>query len=147
MALQGAATHTGQDVDYGRKFFSLDEANRAIVYVERVVNDITLSYRMVVDLRQQIEDPENDHRLPALESQYEQAMDRLTSLVDELSQVGVELKDFDKGQIDFPALHQDGHEIYYCWQRGEDTVRHWHEIDEGYGCRRTVDQPAHEQAA
>jgi len=147
MALQGAPTHTDGHVGHGRKFFTLDEANRAVVYVGRVVSDITLSYRMVVDLRQQIEDPENDHRLDALESQYEQAMDRLTSLVDELSQVGVELKDFDKGQIDFPALHQDGHEIYYCWQRGEEAVVHWHEIDEGYDCRRAVDQPAHEQAA
>jgi len=147
MALQDAPTHPEEHVDTSRKFFSLDEANRAVVYVSRVVSDITLSYRMVVDLRQQIEDPENDHRMEALESQYEQAMDRLTDLVDELSTVGVELKDFDKGQIDFPALHRDGHEIYYCWQRGEDGVTHWHEIDEGYAGRRAVGELIRDQAA
>jgi len=150
MALPETATRTEQIVADGRKRFTLDEANRAVIYVGRVVSDITLSYRMVVDLRQQIEDPENDHRMDALEAQYEQAMDRLTTLVDELSTVGVELKDFDNGQVDFPALHTDGREIYYCWQRGEDAVLHWHEIDEGFAGRQPVEDlacEARDQAA
>ena len=57
-------------------------------------------------------------------------MDHLSDLFDELHQVGVELKDFEKGLLDFPAVHE-GREICLCWHRGEQCVGAWHELDAG----------------
>jgi hypothetical protein len=64
-------------------------------------------------------------------------MDHLSELVDELRVVGVELKDFEKGLVDFPAVHE-GREVFLCWHWGEDKVQTWHEIDAGYAGRQDV---------
>ena len=146
MALQDAPTETDAFAANGKKFFTVDQADASLVYLRRVVSDIRLAYGIVVDLRRQIEDPANDHRVHALEAEYEDAMDRLTELVDELSRVGVELKDFERGQVDFPAL-LDGREVYLCWQSGEDAVTSWHEIDEGYAGRHDLSTFVSGQAA
>ena len=120
----------------GRKYFSIDEANRAIPYVSRIIDDITDVYADVVALRKRIESPVNDDSSD-LEPRYEAAMDRLSELVDELHQVGVELKDFEMGLIDFPAIH-DEREVFLCWRRGEAAVEYWHEVDTGYSERQSA---------
>jgi hypothetical protein len=119
----------------GRKYFSLDEANRALPYVSRIIEDIAAVYADVVDLRKRIEMPALEEHVETMEKQYERAMDRLSELVDELHVVGVELKDFEKGLIDFPAWHED-REVCLCWMRGEAKVEHWHEPDVGFAGRQ-----------
>jgi hypothetical protein len=121
----------------GKKYFSIDEANRSLSYVSRVVEDLTGCYGRVVDFRRRIESPTGRENREHLEAEYETEMDRLSELVDELQHVGVELKDFEKGLLDFPALH-DGREIYLCWHRGEKKVCTWHEVDAGYAGRQDV---------
>jgi len=121
----------------GRKYFGLAEANRALTFVARVVNDISLSYREAMDIRRRLEHPNPDDVPDALRAQYERAMDRLNELVDELKLVGVELKDFDSGLIDFPAIHE-GREIHLCWKRGEKQILAWHEVEAGFSGRQDV---------
>ena len=121
----------------GKKYFNSEEANEALPYVSRVVGDITSYYRLAVQIRQQIERPGVDDDTEQLRVEYESVMDRLNALVDELQQVGVELKDFERGLIDFPCVHE-GREICLCWHLGEDVVGAWHEIDAGYAGRQDV---------
>ncbi len=121
-----------------RKQFTVAEANRSLPYVARVVDDVMSVYKRIVDLRRGLEDIGAGDESLELERDYERSMDRLGELVDELHMVGVELKDFEKGLIDFPAEH-NGREILLCWQQGEQAVTHWHEIDAGFGGRQTVE--------
>ncbi len=41
------------------------------------------------------------------------------------------------GLVDFPSTF-NGRWVYLCWQRGEDRVGFWHEIDGGYGGRHEI---------
>jgi len=55
----------------------------------------------------------------------------------EIARMGGVTKDLTLGLVDF--LHvRDGHEVNLCWKFGEDAVRHWHGLDEGYGSRRRL---------
>lgn len=121
----------------GKKYFTVAEANRALLYVSRIVDDLTSQYRQAVSIRQRLERPVGDDDAEELRDRYEQTMSQLNSLIDELQAVGVELKDFEKGLLDFPALHE-GREIYLCWHRGEDRIHCWHEIDAGFAGRKDV---------
>ena len=121
----------------GKKYFSVEEANRALPYVSRIVSDVTVVYGRIVEIRRQLE---SQHPVPGaaeLERAYDDAMDRLSNLIDELHEVGVELKDFEKGLVDFPAIHDD-REVLLCWKRGEEAITHWHEIDAGFAGRHPV---------
>lgn len=55
----------------------------------------------------------------------------------ELQQLGVVLRDLDRGLLDFPSL-RDGREVYLCWEEGEDAIRFWHEPDAGFAGRRPL---------
>ena len=120
----------------GKKYFSLSEANRALVYVQPITEQMCASYGQVMAVRRHLEQCAV-HEKEAMEVDLERIMDQLTELVDELNYVGVEIKDFEKGLIDFPAVHE-GREIYLCWHLGESAVETWHEIDAGYTGRQDV---------
>jgi len=124
-------------IDESKKYFTLDEASRALPYVQRVVHDICQSYRQAVSLQQKMEFPLPDQDTQRLRDEYETIMARLNELVDELTLVGAELKDYDKGLVDFPAVHE-GREVLLCWKMGEEAIDHWHEVDAGYSGRQPV---------
>ncbi len=121
----------------GKKYFTIDEANRALPYVARVTDDIAAHYQTVIKLRRRVERPRKGDDTDALQREYDQAMDRLSTLIDELQQVGVELKDFELGLVDFPAVHED-REVCLCWKRGEPEIVAWHEVDGGFAGRQDV---------
>ena len=125
-------------IDQSKKYFSLDEANRALPFVRRVVTDICEAYRRAVGLQHKMEFPLPDQDTDQLRDEYETLMSRLNDLVDELTLVGVELKDYDKGLVDFPAIHE-GREVQLCWMLDESTISAWHEVDAGFANRRSID--------
>ncbi len=55
-----------------------------------------------------------------------------------LDELGVSVKDFDLGLLDFPAVRQ-GEEVELCWHAGEKRVEFWHRIGEGYAGRKPID--------
>lgn len=96
--------------------FTITRANQSLVYVSRVVDDVVQQYRDVLDLRESL-DRLRGKAQPELDRDYEKAMDRLGELVEELHAVGVELKDFERGEIEFPA-EVDGDEVMLHWEPG-----------------------------
>ena len=138
MALEETSVSSVADPQVGKKYFSVAEANRALPYITRVIDDVISVYDNIVTLRRKLERyPDTIESIDA-ERDYERSMDRLSSLVDELNDVGVELKDFEKGLVDFPALYDD-REVLLCWRKGEHQVDHWHEVDAGVAGRHPVD--------
>ena len=62
----------------------------------------------------------------------------LTSQTSELEVLGVQLKDFDRGLVDFPSL-RDGRVVLLCWQIGEgDEVEWWHDVEDGFAGRTPI---------
>jgi len=49
----------------------------------------------------------------------------------------IQIKDLERGLVDFPAFHE-GREVYLCWERGEDDIEFWHELDSGYAGRERL---------
>lgn len=49
----------------------------------------------------------------------------------------IELKDPERGLVDFPAI-REGREVFLCWESGESDIEHWHELDAGYAGREPL---------
>lgn len=62
------------------------------------------------------------------------AIHTLNARLQRLVELGVQLKDVEKGLVDFPAW-RDEREVFLCWHLGEDEVRFWHDLDSGYAGR------------
>ena len=120
-----------------RKYFTVEQANAALGYVSRIVSDLCAAYRDALAVQRRMEFPMPDEQADPLHADYDRTIERLNSYVDELREVGVELKDYEMGLIDFPSVHQ-GREVYLCWKLGEKEIVAWHEVDAGFSGRRDV---------
>ena len=55
----------------------------------------------------------------------------------EFQKRAIQVKDLNRGLIDFPAI-VGGREVFLCWEQGEDDIEFWHEIDGGYAGRERL---------
>jgi hypothetical protein len=62
---------------------------------------------------------------------------RLTELMEQVNDLGCEIKGIDEGLIDFPA-ERDGQPVYLCWRLGEDVIAFFHGIDSGFAGRQPL---------
>jgi len=58
-------------------------------------------------------------------------------VIDEIAAHGAQVKDIDEGLIDFPALSR-GEPVLLCWKLGEDEIRYWHTVEDGFAGRREL---------
>src|SRR5688572_765901 len=55
-----------------------------------------------------------------------------------LEELGVQVKDLERGLIDFPTQYH-GEEVLLCWMFGEERIAHWHGLTEGFQGRKEID--------
>jgi hypothetical protein len=59
--------------------------------------------------------------------------------IQEIDSIGVQVKDLDKGLLDFP--YQVGEQIVLlCWQLGEAKIDYWHTVEAGFQGRQPLDE-------
>ena len=135
-----ATTKTKTKTTVTRRTFCVEEANRALPFLSRVVSDIVDLHEQIVLCRRTMERIEmglHGGEPAVYEAEYRRSMNRLRELVRELDLVGVDLLDFERGLISFPTLH-DGREAALSWQLGEEEVEYWHEPEAGLEARESI---------
>lgn len=62
-------------------------------------------------------------------------------LLTELDRVGIVVRDWRRGLVDFPTLLENGEEVFFCYELADgDRIQYYHGLDEGYAGRRPIDQ-------
>lgn len=121
-----------------KRRFTLEQANRALPLVSRIVADIVRVHKSAAHVQGQLERLQGQSpKRTELEKELEGASERLQALVEELSGVGCQIKDFQSGLVDFVGRHQ-GRDVYLCWKLGEARIDYWHELDAGFAGRQSV---------
>jgi hypothetical protein len=59
--------------------------------------------------------------------------------VTEINSIGVQVKDLDAGQLDFPC-RVDDKVVLLCWRVGEPCIEHWHTVETGLEGRQPLDE-------
>ncbi len=129
-----------------KKYFTVQEANKALPLVKAIVSDIVRQNRTVTELQQRLSAVVSEHRRPSSDpyteelahsqAELESEQTKLEGYIDELTKLGVELKG-DDGLCDFYSV-MDGREVYLCWRLGEPEVSHWHELSAGIAGRQPL---------
>ncbi|CAN5516994.1 MAG: DUF2203 domain-containing protein [Pyrinomonadaceae bacterium] len=71
-------------------------------------------------------------------SNYVKALYEIGKMTTALNDLGVQLKDYSKGLIDFPCM-REGRVVLLCWQLGEgEKIKWWHELETGFGGRQLL---------
>lgn len=121
------------------KIFSLEEANALLPKVQDITKRIQRSHRQVFSYQSEAKLAAEAAELGGggieYGTDYAALLVRLTSLVSDLEALGVQLKDFGRGLVDFPSL-REGRVVLLCWQLGEgDKIEWWHDVEAGFGGR------------
>lgn len=126
------------------RLFTLEQANRMLPLIRRIVEDIVQDYarwREQVGVLEVVAAGRRGDSRPNEAEKVEQDAQRLAAdierYVTELRGLGVDFKGFDQGLVDFPA-ELDGRVVYLCWKLGEDSVEYWHGVDAGYAGRQKL---------
>lgn len=125
-----------------RRRFSIDEANRAITLVRRIVSDIVREYgklRQLHGMCRACEAEGETAKADEFRGQYALITDRLSGLREELEEIGCELKDYASGLVDFPAT-LNGRDVLLCWTLGEEQISFWHDVEGGAANRRPISE-------
>lgn len=59
-------------------------------------------------------------------------------LIEEFQSREIEIKDLDRGLVDFPAFI-GGKEVFLCWEKDEEDIEFWHDLSSGYSGREPID--------
>jgi hypothetical protein len=120
-----------------KKRFTLALANKTLPLVRRIVSDIVAAHDHALEVQAQVERQRDGKEQASAQSELDVTLDRLQDLVDELIDIGCELKDYQTGLIDFIGRHQ-GRDVYLCWKLGEEKIGYWHELNAGFAGRKPV---------
>jgi hypothetical protein len=121
------------------KLFTVQEANELLPSVREILKRIQRSRRRLTSFGKEAklaaEGAEHGGGGMKDGPLYASLLTSLTLEIAELEALGVQLKDFDRGLIDFPSL-REGRVVLLCWQLGEgDELEWWHDLEAGFAGR------------
>ena len=124
------------------KLFTVSDANALLPTVRGIVGRIRAAHARVTAAGE-------DARLAASAaaeggggmrggSAYVAALVRLAEEAGRLEALGVQLKDYERGLVDFPSM-REGRVVLLCWQLGEgDRIEWWHDLEAGFAGRQPL---------
>jgi hypothetical protein len=124
------------------KLFTVEDANALLPTVREIVRKVQRAYARVSASQESA-------RLAAVGatrggggmeggSAYVLALTALAESSGQLETLGVQIKDYARGLIDFPAM-REGRVVLLCWQMGEgDELEWWHDLEAGFAGRQPL---------
>ncbi|MBA2703483.1 MAG: DUF2203 domain-containing protein [Blastocatellia bacterium] len=121
------------------KLFTVEEANALLPSVRQLLKRLQRFRRNLsaykAEVRQAAEQAEQGGGGIPGGLLYARLLTNFAGEMSNLETMGVQLKDFERGLVDFPSL-RDGRVVLLCWQLDEgDELEWWHDMDAGFGGR------------
>ena len=137
------------DVPLPTRLFSLREANALLGTLKEEFTRARQLRDELMGIQQKLQeagsgidgpdvvvDPSAPAPVQRLQSRAVRIIEKLREILNEVAELGVEVKAAD-GLVDFRSkLH--GRTVYLCWKYGEERVGYFHELDTGFAGRRPL---------
>lgn len=121
--------------------FTRSEASSLLPRLRPILEELREEWGRVRALNPEIQKARDKAMLDGFSPQgveYVETVSHLLLLMQQVRDMGVLVKDLDKGLIDFPYL-KDDRVVYLCWHLGEDSIGYWHEIESGFSGREPLE--------
>jgi len=139
-----------------KKYFTLEEANALLPLLRGEVEQLQAlkrEFEVQFSKLRRLKTVHGTGSVPVdredpffeMEARLEFLQIQARGIIRRIHETGVQLKDIDMGLVDFPAK-LNGQEVFFCWRLGEDRIRHWHHVWEGYYYRKSLDGGSEEES-
>jgi len=123
------------------RIFTLDEAKNLIPTLRSILEETADEWNRVKSLNPQIQKARDKAQFDGYTPygvEYIESVSHLMFLLHQIRQLGVLLKDVDRGLCDFPYM-KNGRVVYLCWKLDEKTIEYWHDVEAGFAGREPLD--------
>jgi hypothetical protein len=124
------------------KVFTLAEAQGLVPRLRSILEEVAEEWGRIRELHPEIQKARESAPFDGFSKYgvtYVESVSHLMSLINQIKEMGILLKDVDKGLCDFPYMRK-GRIVYLCWQLGEESIGYWHDIETGFGGREPLDE-------
>ena len=124
------------------KLFTLTEAQDLVPQLRSILQEVAQEWGRIRELHPEIQKARESAPFDGFSKfgvTYVESVSHLMFLINQVKDMGVHLKDVDKGLCDFPYMRQ-GRIVYLCWQLGEDSIGFWHDTETGFASREPLDE-------
>jgi hypothetical protein len=124
------------------RVFTVAEARNLIPSLRPILEEVAEEWRRIKELHPEIQKARDNAPFDGYSKfgvTYVESVSHLTFLLQQIKEMGVILKDVEKGLCDFPYV-RNGKVVYLCWQLGEESIDFWHEIETGFAGREPLDE-------
>lgn len=125
------------------KLFTVEQANELLPLIRPKLEKIRSEYALLTSFRESAQSAaavaqESGGGGMKGGSNYVRLLYDIGKIATEIHELGVQLKDYSRGLIDFPSL-KEGRIVFLCWQLGEgDQIKWWHELEAGFAGRQPL---------
>lgn len=123
------------------RVFTLREARSLMPRLRKLLGNVIREREALLDMRVEIdlarEKASEGGGGSPLGPAYLAHMIAFSEAFQEIEYLGVHVKDFRTGLVDFP-YDRDGRIVYLCWKPDEDEIGWWHETDGGVAGRQPL---------
>ena len=130
--------------------FTLEEANELLPFITESLNKAFVLNERIKSLTNDIENLVSIWGKDVLErghidnayyfskvTERESVYQGMINLVNGIQANGCIVKDIETGLVDF-YFSNNGELVFLCWKYGEQRIKHWHPVDEGFKTRRPI---------
>src|SRR5262245_1946092 len=124
------------------RLFTLTEARELVPRLRSILGEAAEEWRRMKELNpeiQKVRDKVPSDGFSPYGVLYVEAVSHLLFLLNQIRELGVLLKDVDRGLCDFPYMRQ-GRVVYLCWHLEEHSIGYWHDIEAGFAGREPLDE-------
>lgn len=122
-----------------RKHYTRDEARKLLPQVTEWLDELRKARDLLTHCDEQIGKTVGlgDDLGGEVVNRYVRTLASVKGILQKFRNREIQVKDLDRGLIDFPA-YVGGKEVFLCWERGEEDIEFWHDLTSGYGGREKL---------
>ncbi|QPD05909.1 MAG: hypothetical protein Nkreftii_003683 [Candidatus Nitrospira kreftii] len=124
------------------RVFSLFEANQLIPQLQSHLSTVQGCKTELIRTRDEVGKASANAHLGGgtpVGARYVKSLQDISAHLHAIQEMGVVVKDIDLGLCDFPHI-RNGRVVYLCWKLGENEIRWWHEVTNGYKDRCPIEE-------
>jgi len=122
-----------------KKHYSRDEARALLPRIRQWLARIDTLRRQVLQYDKTLSErlAQGEDLGGDLVNRWVTALSDLKEVLLEFKARQIQIKDIERGLIDFPAII-GGKEVFLCWEQDEEDVEFWHDLESGYAGRERL---------
>ena len=122
-----------------KKHYTRDEARQLLPRVKQWLDELRNARDLLRHFDEQLGKAlgMGDDLGGELVNRYVKTLAQMKDILQRFGTREIQIKDLDRGLIDFPA-YIGGKEVFLCWESGEEDIEFWHDLTTGYSGRERL---------